>query len=698
MPQKELVGRVPQLQPLFEAAKKQFQEAGALPVFTSDKEEYKGLKVINVDGDLFVINEDKCIGQGTFGVVYVAQDEQGDCFAFKAEAITKINRALATREHTERVARKNREPVKAPVEIAVLDKTGKYKAYAIVKTKTPLSFKGKDGKLKNGTEFNFSVSTLEKGDELGNAIEKGPLDLTVAYQHALKAAFDLYFLHSLGIVHADIKLQNYMTNVEDVNLNSGDANQFSGKQIGTTSIDYGLSIILKPGETGKTFENPLSFTMGYMAPEIINLEGENNGASTYSFASDVYALGVVFMGDGRKDNPSRVLQPKSPIVKNLGLPSEIFADMCDPDPGKRLSLLEVIEKLVRELRQRPDLDDAALQMIYMYENFLKTKGQLGGAERYKDFQIHFILTTFVEENKKVATENNGLILAIINNPNLNNDQKMVALKGYLLQHDKESNLLQTINKASGKARFIADQECENFYNELAKRIKVTEDLKARSALMRNFVEDSRKTINALNLPKEHLFMINKVLNNPKYDDKTKCIAIRGFLLNEIEDGTITLKNQNKVITLLRAVSVQFPSMKNRDFMNFYSNLPEMNGADNSLQKAHDLFRKIGKKIKLEKFRLKSEGFLLGPELTVKNHPFIKERLRLLQDLLKEVGSLGVVQKNDQRVNQLASLVIKLENAKNLQALTGIEQDFKTYQSNNTILSNPTTHKKHDNTL
>eukprot|EP00826_Nyctotherus_ovalis_P061634 TRINITY_DN878_c0_g2_i1.p1 TRINITY_DN878_c0_g2~~TRINITY_DN878_c0_g2_i1.p1 ORF type:complete len:146 (-),score=26.09 TRINITY_DN878_c0_g2_i1:432-869(-) len=112
---------------------------------------------------------------------------------------------------------------------------------------------------------------LMQGGDLYDYLEKREFKVseerarTIA--HSLATA--LFYLHSYGIVHRDIKLDNVlMTDCTD----SADSKL----------MDFGLSKMIGPNEHCK---EPFG-TVGYAAPEVI-------GGKSYDKAVDIWSLGVV---------------------------------------------------------------------------------------------------------------------------------------------------------------------------------------------------------------------------------------------------------------------------------------------------------------------------------------------------------------------------------------------------------------------
>lgn len=93
---------------------------------------------------------------------------------------------------------------------------------------------------------------------------------------ALKSALTIKELHDRNIIHADIKPENFMFNLED-------------DVVTVSAVDFGFSKKLEDVERAIT-EDSIAGTVLYMSPEIIY-------EKTYSKASDVYALGMMLKRD-----------------------------------------------------------------------------------------------------------------------------------------------------------------------------------------------------------------------------------------------------------------------------------------------------------------------------------------------------------------------------------------------------------------
>lgn len=85
----------------------------------------------------------------------------------------------------------------------------------------------------------------------------------------------LSYLHEIGIVHRDIKLDNIMMNVPTLETSI----EYAIPKL----IDFGLATVLMPKETRCEGFG----TIAYCSPEIISRK-------PYTYATDIWSMGVVF--------------------------------------------------------------------------------------------------------------------------------------------------------------------------------------------------------------------------------------------------------------------------------------------------------------------------------------------------------------------------------------------------------------------
>jgi serine/threonine protein kinase len=144
----------------------------------------------------------------------------------------------------------------------------------------------------------------------------------------------LYYLHSYGIMHRDIKLENIMMT---------DNSEESVPKL----VDFGLSKIIGPQETAV---DPFG-TVGYAAPEILRKQ-------PYSKSVDIWSLGVIvyilisgkqpFTGKDQQDvmrqtvyDPVNFTDPKWLFISNSA--RLLIKSMLMKNPEERISLEEVLQ-------------------------------------------------------------------------------------------------------------------------------------------------------------------------------------------------------------------------------------------------------------------------------------------------------------------------------------------------------------------
>ncbi|MBS0289440.1 MAG: protein kinase [Proteobacteria bacterium] len=204
------------------------------------------------------------LGEGNFGIVKRAQARNGEEAAIKVQKNGKIMGAT----ETEILQLRN-----------ILKGTAKRadKEYTLMR--------------------NLGVNVYSH--MLGRQKAANPLSEAELLTIALKSAESVEALHKVGIIHADIKEDNFMVNA-------------IGNQIVIEAADFGLSKILEKGQT-EVIEVSPNGSVPYMAPEIF-YEGK------FSFASDVYALGIMF--------------------SEIGVSEEIYKGMINGDDPKQENRLD----------------------------------------------------------------------------------------------------------------------------------------------------------------------------------------------------------------------------------------------------------------------------------------------------------------------------------------------------------------------
>ncbi len=171
--------------------------------------------------------------------------------------------------------------------------------------------------------------------------EEGKIDLREAFDIMIQIADALMKIHSKNIIHRDLKPDNIMLIQKDSNLNF------------VKLLDFGLSIMKY--QTRITTTGEVLGTINYMSPEVIS-------GVRFSFASDIYSLGLIFYeivtgrapfsGETTIDIMKQILD-KTPIALvrfRSDLPiecNELIMQMLKKRGEERPSLDKVLETLKR---------------------------------------------------------------------------------------------------------------------------------------------------------------------------------------------------------------------------------------------------------------------------------------------------------------------------------------------------------------
>lgn len=224
---------------------------------------------------------DGILGEGNFGVVVKGQKRDRSVLAIKIEA------------------GKKRSPKNKQVQL--MKRIGFHLGETDRTLPKKKIFKGKLTKSKRYTAYAYL-----KGKELAKQIKA--LNQEQKYIVAMKCCEALMELHQKRIIHVDVKPENFIADIQ-------------GNNIVVKPCDFDFSLMLPEGQDCLEL-NYWCGTTAYMAPEI----GKHLEISTYSFAADIYSLGMMFK-------------------KDLKLPKEIYQQMIQHDRTQRCSLESTHERL-----------------------------------------------------------------------------------------------------------------------------------------------------------------------------------------------------------------------------------------------------------------------------------------------------------------------------------------------------------------
>ncbi|MCS5707665.1 protein kinase [Candidatus Berkiella cookevillensis] len=286
------------------------------------REQRVNCSFINVEGKIYAIKNGECVGEGNFGKVKIIQARNRNNFAVKIEGRQK---------------RGETDP-----ELAIMKTLNHFHGEAE-------RLYGKIFKGQYSHKKLYTVMDFHEGNELLRELYVGKTDETPHKNLteeqklllAIRAAQAIQYLHAHKVIHADIKPANLMTRVD-------------GDVIVMAAIDFGFSMVLNEGQ--KVLQDTCKGSPLYCAPEILELNYDNKGnpvsvkrakdPASYSFASDIFALGVMFKYDFQ-----------------LKMEDAFYKKIMNTDPSQRPSMDELIEALYSELEKQPNLSSVAQKML-----------------------------------------------------------------------------------------------------------------------------------------------------------------------------------------------------------------------------------------------------------------------------------------------------------------------------------------------
>ncbi|CDW90010.1 myosin light chain kinase [Stylonychia lemnae] len=184
-------------------------------------------------------------------------------------------------------------------------------------------------------DYIYIVLEHMAGGDLFNYLERREFKITEDKARNLthQIASALYYLHSYGIVHRDIKLENILM-----------VDQSNDSEL--KLVDFGLSKILGPNET----TNDPFGTLSYVAPEVLLQR-------PYAKSVDLWSLGVIiyillsamlpFDADDQKEAARRIIYEPVPFTHPIWdfvtvEAKDLIARLLDKDRYKRITLDEVL--------------------------------------------------------------------------------------------------------------------------------------------------------------------------------------------------------------------------------------------------------------------------------------------------------------------------------------------------------------------
>ncbi|MGE3318093.1 MAG: RasGEF domain-containing protein [Candidatus Berkiella sp.] len=275
---------------------------------------------IKIGGVVYALANGEYLGEGAYGKVKMVQDRTGRCFAVKiegkgtyAEQEAETNIAKAVGYFRGRAERK-------------LDKTTEFKGHEI-STKIYTVVELRKGKeiFQNLYSTVLTPGQLYKDEDLKR--KKRALTEAQKLIIAYKSCERTNDLHRRGIIHGDLKPANFMAAVD-------------GNHIVVGSIDFGFSFRLDKASDQRVIVHPGApngTPLKYMPPEVRRAHAslESRQDAEFSFASDIYSLGIMFRDD-------------------IQLPKEVYEQMCADNANQRCSVTDAMKKIVAELEKIPE--------------------------------------------------------------------------------------------------------------------------------------------------------------------------------------------------------------------------------------------------------------------------------------------------------------------------------------------------------
>lgn len=151
---------------------------------------------------------------------------------------------------------------------------------------------------------------------------------------AYRIGLSIQYLHSFGIVHRDLKLENVMMSDK------------SDKAV-PKLVDFGLAKLIGPNEKA---DEPFG-TLGYIAPEVLNKEPYSFSCDVWSYGCIIYALMCGYLPFDNEDpkivmkmtNECDLIFDEDPWNNFSSKVKSLLKQLLEKDPAKRLSLDQALK-------------------------------------------------------------------------------------------------------------------------------------------------------------------------------------------------------------------------------------------------------------------------------------------------------------------------------------------------------------------
>ena len=221
--------------------------------------------------------------------------------------------------------------------------------------------------LFENTDYYYIVLEYMKGKDLFDYIEyrefniKEPRVKQLAYQIVIA----LQFLHSYGIVHRDLKLENVMMS---------DNEEAAVPKL----VDFGLAKMIGPNEKA---DEPFG-TLGYVAPEVLKKEPYSFSCDLWSFGCILYALlsgSLPFDHESQKETIRMTLENKLEFDLACwrsvsGTCKDLLTKLLTKDPKNRITLGEALK---HEWFQNIEVSEKGIVGGRKASNFVTKKMEAG---------------------------------------------------------------------------------------------------------------------------------------------------------------------------------------------------------------------------------------------------------------------------------------------------------------------------------
>lgn len=261
---------------------------------------------IKIENTIYAMNEEgEYLGEGAFGKVKLIQRKDGLNYTVKIEG-------------------REKRP-ESDNELQIMKATDFFISQASRKLTKDAPFLKNDKAALTKIKL-YTVTPLKPGYTLFDLIysdvfatfRRDDLTQTQSILIAIKLCLAVRELHQSGVIHGDIKPENIIVDLSELNIDIG-------------LIDFGHAgkITLEKNY----FESSKKSSPNYMAPEI-----EKPDLGIYSEASDIYAIAVILQND----------------LQIEGIEGKM-SQMLEKDPMHRTSMSELLLILLGKLQNQPEI-------------------------------------------------------------------------------------------------------------------------------------------------------------------------------------------------------------------------------------------------------------------------------------------------------------------------------------------------------